>query len=261
MPPQVILFPTPLVDMLKRCEDWDFDVFACAELDRTANGGQCLATVAYYLFHEYRLPQTFDIPDSVLVAWLQTMEAGYADLPFHSALHAADVLLGVHHLLQAGDLLSWMEDVEVLGLLVAAVILDYGHPGVSNQFLVNAGDARALLYNDVSVLENHHCACAFMAMRSEGCGILGNLPAQDRAAVRSMVIQLVLSTDMAEHFNFVNLFRTRCSMGLEGAPSSHRPAAAACPVRLSARASMARAGTGKSSHPSPHAQLRLPRTA
>ena len=48
--------------------------------------------------------------------------------------------------------------------LVAAAVHDVDHPGRSNQFLIETSDELALLYNDNSVLENHHLAVAFKTM-------------------------------------------------------------------------------------------------
>ena len=48
--------------------------------------------------------------------------------------------------------------------LVAAAVHDVDHPGKSNQFLIETSHDLALLYNDNSVLENHHLAVAFKTM-------------------------------------------------------------------------------------------------
>ena len=55
--------------------------------------------------------------------------------------------------------------LETMAALVAAAIHDVGHPGRTNQFLVNTNHELALLYNDNSVLENHHLAITFKVMR------------------------------------------------------------------------------------------------
>ena len=39
--------------------------------------------------------------------------------------------------------------------------------GVNNDFLIRSSDPLALLYNDVSPMENHHLAAAFTLMREE----------------------------------------------------------------------------------------------
>ena len=58
--------------------------------------------------------------------------------------------------------------LEVFAALVAAIIHDVDHPGRNNQFLVSTEDSLAILYNDESVLENHHLAVAFELMKASG---------------------------------------------------------------------------------------------
>ena len=38
---------------------------------------------------------------------------------------------------------------------------DIGHKGTNNSFLVQTGDCLAIIYNDISVLENMHSAKTF----------------------------------------------------------------------------------------------------
>ena len=56
---------------------------------------------------------------------------------------------------------------EGLSLLLAAAIHDFDHPGFTNSFLIATGDPLAILYNDRSVLENHHVASAWKLMMSD----------------------------------------------------------------------------------------------
>ena len=49
----------------------------------------------------------------------------------------------------------------------------------------------ALMYNDESVLENHHLAVAFKLLQETGCNILQNVPVNQRQALRRMVIGMV----------------------------------------------------------------------
>ena len=68
---------------------------------------------------------------------------------------------------------------------------DVDHPGVNNNFLVNSSSEMALLYNDESVLENHHLAVAFQLMQSENCDILESFSKAERQQFRKMVIEMV----------------------------------------------------------------------
>ena len=56
----------------------------------------------------------------------------------------------------------------------------------------NATDSEmALMYNDESVLENHHLAVAFQLLQHEDCDIFENLGKQERQAIRRMIIEMV----------------------------------------------------------------------
>ncbi len=78
--------------------------------------------------------------------------------------------------------------------MVAAAVHDVGHPGKSNQFLVNIGSELAMLYNDISVLENHHLAVAFKLLQDPSCNFMVHLVREQRQAFRKMVIDMVRMT-------------------------------------------------------------------
>lgn len=44
-------------------------------------------------------------------------------------------------------------------------------------------------------------------MQQDGFNILGGFPEHQRSAIRTIIIELILSTDMAKHFQFVKDFR------------------------------------------------------
>ena len=66
-----------------------------------------------------------------------------------------------HILLSSTALEEVFTPLEILAAILASSIHDVDHPGVTNQFLVNTEAELALIYNDESVLENHHLAVAF----------------------------------------------------------------------------------------------------
>lgn len=49
----------------------------------------------------------------------------------------------------------------------------------------------ALMYNDSSVLENHHLAVGFKLLQEENCDIFQNLTKKQRQSLRKMVIDIV----------------------------------------------------------------------
>lgn len=52
------------------------------------------------------------------------------------------------------------------------------------------------MYNDESVLENHHLAVAFKLLQNDGCDILMNLSKKQRQTLRKMVIDMVSSSEL-----------------------------------------------------------------
>ena len=93
--------------------------------------------------------------------------------------------------------------MEVLAAIIASAIHDVDHPGVNNQFLVNTSSQMALMYNDESVLENHHLAVAFQLMQNENCDILDSLSKSERQLFRKMVIEMVsFALNFVSHVQF-----------------------------------------------------------
>ena len=87
------------------------------------------------------------------------MEEGYGDNPYHSRTHAADVLQTLHVLLHRGGLVpGYADPLTLMACYLTAIIHDYEHLGVTNDFLVGSGDQLAVRYNDRAPMENHHLA-------------------------------------------------------------------------------------------------------
>ena len=57
--------------------------------------------------------------------------------------------------------------------------------------LLPADSELALMYNDSSVLENHHLAVGFKLLQEENCDIFQNLTKKQRQSLRKMVIDIV----------------------------------------------------------------------
>ncbi|KAI6058263.1 CAMP-specific 3',5'-cyclic phosphodiesterase 4D [Aix galericulata] len=186
--------------LAKELEDvnkWGLQVFRVAEL----SGNRPLT--------ERDLLKTFKIPVDTLITYLMTLEDHYhADVAYHNNIHAADVVQSTHVLLSTPALEAVFTDLEILAAIFASAIHDVDHPGVSNQFLINTNSELALMYNDSSVLENHHLAVGFKLLQEENCDIFQNLTKKQRQSLRKMVIDIVLATDMSKHMNLLADLKT-----------------------------------------------------
>lgn len=120
---------------------------------------------------------------------------------------------------------------------MAAIIHDYEHTGTTNNFHVMSGTETALLYNDRAVLENHHISASFRyvelglmcfrfkdewlginicvfnrVIKEDECNILQNLSRDEFREFRTLVIDMVLATDMSFHFQQLKNMRNLISL-------------------------------------------------
>ncbi|XP_051501952.1 cGMP-inhibited 3',5'-cyclic phosphodiesterase 3B-like [Myxocyprinus asiaticus] len=107
--------------------------------------------------------------------------------------------------------LAWnLPALELMALYVAAAMHDYDHPGRTNAFLVATNAPQAVLYNDRSVLENHHAASAWSLFLSQTeFNFLGNLEHVEFKRFRFLVIEAILATDLKKHFDFLAEFNSK----------------------------------------------------
>ncbi|XP_043280710.1 cAMP-specific 3',5'-cyclic phosphodiesterase isoform X8 [Venturia canescens] len=191
--------------LLSDIDKWGIDIFRIGEL----SNNRPLTCVAYTAFHSRDLLKSLAIPPKTFVTFMMTLEDHYVkDNPFHNSLHAADVTQSTHTLLNTPALESVFTPLEITAALFAATIHDVDHPGLTNQFLINSSSELALMYNDESVLENHHLAVAFKLLQNEGCDIFVNMTKKQRQTLRKMVIDMVLSTDMSKHMSLLADLKT-----------------------------------------------------
>ncbi|XP_062454339.1 cAMP-specific 3',5'-cyclic phosphodiesterase 4A isoform X2 [Rhea pennata] len=184
---------------------WGLNIFRVSEY----SNHRSLSCIMYTIFQERELVKTFKIPVDTLLTYTLTLEDHYhADVAYHNSLHAADVMQSTHVLLSTPALDAVFTDLEILAALFAAAIHDVDHPGVSNQFLINTNSELALMYNDESVLENHHLAVGFKLLQEENCDIFQNLSKRQRQTLRKMVIDMVLATDMSKHMSLLADLKT-----------------------------------------------------
>ncbi|KAJ8261866.1 hypothetical protein GJAV_G00159350 [Gymnothorax javanicus] len=109
-----------------------------------------------------------------------------------------------------GCLSGLIPALELMALYVAAAMHDYDHPGRTNAFLVATSAPQAVLYNDRSVLENHHAASAWtLFMSSPEYNFLLNLDHMEFKRFRFLVIEAILATDLKKHFDFLAEFNAK----------------------------------------------------
>ncbi|KAJ7345568.1 hypothetical protein JRQ81_001518 [Phrynocephalus forsythii] len=200
-----LAYPAEVIQTFKDVDKWSFDVFALNE----ASGGHSLKFMMYELFTRYDLLSRFKIPVPSLISFGEALEAGYSKHrnPYHNLIHAADVTHTVHCILLLTGIMHWLTELEILAMIFAAAVHDYEHTGTTNNFHIQTRSDVAILYNDRSVLENHHVSAAYKIMQEEDMNILVNLTKDEWRELRGLVIEMVLSTDMSGHFQQIKTMR------------------------------------------------------
>jgi cAMP-specific phosphodiesterase 4/calcium/calmodulin-dependent 3',5'-cyclic nucleotide phosphodiesterase len=207
------------------------DTLSLAEL--TEN--KPLSSLGMYLFKHQELVSYFNIDSKKLEKFMLTIERGYpVSNQYHNRAHAASVLHFMHCLLCLGGIseatLIAAEAVEdqtrrqkliILAGLLAAVVHDYEHEGVNNDFLVKSSSDRAILYNDKSPNENHHVAAAWFVLQRPDCNFLENLTVKEHRQLRGLVVDMVLATDMAGHGKALKMFKEVISKHSDGADAAN----------------------------------------
>ncbi|BFZ56784.1 3',5'-cyclic-nucleotide phosphodiesterase [Savitreella phatthalungensis] len=170
----------------------------------------------------------YDLPDSSIFAFLEIVKDTYfATNPYHNFRHAVDVMQAIFYFLLSAGYLPPMHDgcptfqpisctvlprilnpKYMLAAMLVGIGHDCGHPGVNNALLVAIKSPLALLYNDRSVLENLHSVTL--------CHILSRYwPACQDKDMRKIIMELVLSTDMALHFDYMSKIKEMETICLE----------------------------------------------
>uniref|UniRef100_A0AAQ5YAS6 Phosphodiesterase n=1 Tax=Amphiprion ocellaris TaxID=80972 RepID=A0AAQ5YAS6_AMPOC len=200
-----LTYPPTALTALKEVDQWSFDVFSFHE----GTGDHALKFLVYDLLTRYDLINRFRIPVQALVQFVEALENGYSKHrnPYHNLIHAADVTQTAHFLMLHTGLMHWLSELEILAMVFAAAIHDFEHTGTTNNFHIHTRSEVAILYNDRSVLENHHVSAAYRLMAEEDMNILVNLNKDDWRELRSLVIEMVMSTDMSCHFQQIKTMR------------------------------------------------------
>ena len=196
-----------LCRLLEAVPCYDFDAFALYEV----SGGAPVTALFILLLVKLGLVDTFHIDLAVCARFTHALETRMPRNGYHNAEHIADVLQSMAILLTGGlqDVANLTDDpLCVLALLLAASVHDFEHPGLTADHLVAVGHPWALLYNDRAVLEQHHLAEAFALLRHPIMDWTRQLESGQQLRLRKLVIQLVMATDMKEHFTLLGSFGT-----------------------------------------------------
>lgn len=92
-----------------------------------------------------------------------------------------------------------LDKIDVLSFILSALVHDYKHTGQTNAFHINMQTEIALIYNDISTLENYHSSEAFKTINKPNCNIFENYSRDEKKILRKRIVDMILATDMSMH--------------------------------------------------------------
>ena len=177
---------------------WNFNAFS---LDRLTSG-QNLATLCTYLFRDQGLLGHFRLDALVVWRFFAAVERHYhANNPYHNGVHAADVTQAMSCFINEPLFRDHLQPLEKMAAIIAAVGHDLDHPGLNEKFLITTSSHLAGLYNNTSVLENHHWRTCVALMHETG--LASSLATTDRHEMEQLIQNMVLATDISRQGDFL----------------------------------------------------------
>ncbi|CAG9538894.1 unnamed protein product [Cercopithifilaria johnstoni] len=189
---------------MQKLDEWGPNIFKIQESSK----GHSLTSITFSIMEKRGLLKTFEIPSGILLNYLLHLEHHYRDIPYHNQVHAADVTQSVNVLISSPVLQNVFSELEVLASIFAGAIHDVDHPGFTNHYLINTNSELAIMYNDESVLEQHHLAVAFKLLQDSSCDFIVSLSKKQRQLFRKLTIEMVLATDMSKHMSILADLKT-----------------------------------------------------
>lgn len=116
------------------------------------------------------------------------------DMPFHNAAHAADVLHSLFMMLSTTALGDKISPHNQVGALLAAVMHDIEHTGLTNDFLIKTNHEIAQAFPTRAPMESKHIAVAIEVISNPELNVLGKMSAKQKEDVLTVVRETILAT-------------------------------------------------------------------
>ena len=189
-----------------------FNIF---ELKEVVGQDKVLPIVGKVILDAFGLDNNDIISTEKLEPFLFSISNQYLQTTlYHNSMHGADVAqsLCLYFLNSNAEEVCQSLVLDLLGVIIAALGHDLGHPGFTNPFHINSSSELALTYNDFSCLENLHASKLFKTIRTPETDIFEKLSVQDYKTIRKRMIGHILATDMVNHGKIMTVIKSKLSI-------------------------------------------------
>eukprot|EP00397_Hematodinium_sp_SG-2012_P003157 GEMP01003165.1.p1 GENE.GEMP01003165.1~~GEMP01003165.1.p1 ORF type:complete len:1002 (+),score=149.85 GEMP01003165.1:39-3008(+) len=190
---------------LKAMDEWSFDLLMMAEvLDVNLIP---LVFLKFVILYEFVPTLNVDF-DLLFNYCTRIQENSKSQVKFHSPAHMANMIQASHFFLMHG-LDTHLTFVEKFTLLFACLVAYDTHPGLTNDFLVNARHPRAIRYNDRGVLQNHNLSQTFVMLQDPELNFFVHVDKEKYDNFRKLLISIILKLEFRKHFDELSVFKTK----------------------------------------------------
>ena len=193
----------------KRITEKDFNIF---ELKKIVGQSNVLPLMGRVILETFGLKDDKIINVNKLDQFLNAVSSQYLNTTlYHNNMHGADITqtITLYFLNSNAEKMFRTTVLDLLSIFIAALGHDIGHPGLTNNFHINASTELAITYNDASCLENFHCCKLFTIIKKDETNIFERLSVNDYKDIRKRMISEILATDMFYHKKIMSLIQTK----------------------------------------------------
>ena len=188
----------------KQITNIEFNIF---ELKKIVGQNNVLPLMGGVILETFGLKNEKIINVNKLEAFLNSVSSQYLPTTlYHNNMHGADVCQSIclYFLNSNAEKIFQTTVLDLLSILIASLGHDLGHPGLNNNFHINARTELALTYNDTSCLENFHCSKLFNILKKDETNIFEVLSVNEFKDIRKRMISEILATDMFFHKKIIS---------------------------------------------------------
>ena len=193
----------------KRITEKDFNIF---DLKKIVGQSNVLPLMGRVILETFGLKDDKIINVNKLDTFLNAVSSQYLITTlYHNNMHGADVTqtICLFFLNSNAEKMFQTTVLDLLSIFIAALGHDIGHPGLTNNFHINASTELAITYNDASCLENFHCCKLFTILKKDETNIFEKLSINDYKDIRKRMISEILATDMFYHKKVMSMIETK----------------------------------------------------
>lgn len=177
--------------------------YNCLLVDKATKGNSLYFTLMYLTYKRDWRSVIPKFTEGQFKNLAFSLQQSYRKNHYHNAIHAADVVQNLSFFLEKQQVIEFCElnPLEIFCCLISGAAHDMDHPGTNNLFEIKNRSKLAILYNDLSVLENHHAASLFFLMENpkHDCNVFKHLTAEEKTSSRKQILENILCTDMSKH--------------------------------------------------------------